>query len=161
MIKAICVIDGDVQGEIIFRQQSPKHLVHITGYIMNLPKGLHGLHVHEFGDTSNGCTSAGEHFNPTNSDHGAPNAVVRHVGDLGNVETKFSNALTEVDKIDNVMTLFGEHSVIGRSLVVHTNRDDLGLTNHPLSKTTGNSGGRLGCGIIGYANNSRLISDAL
>lgn len=143
------MIDGDVQGKIMFEQRSPAHLLRITGYIMNLPKGLHGFHVHEFGDTSNGCTSAGEHFNPTGHNHGAPNAEDRHVGDLGNVEAKVSSALTRVDKIDNVMSLFGEHSVIGRSLVVHAGRDDLGLTEHSLSKTTGNSGGRLGCGIIG------------
>lgn len=148
-MKAICIIAGDVHGKIYFEQPTPAHLLHITGYIMNLPKGLHGFHVHEFGDVSNGCTSAGEHFNPTGTHHGAPNAVVRHVGDLGNIEAKVSNALTAVDKIDNVMSLFGEYSVLGRSLVVHTGRDDLGLTDHPLSKTTGNSGGRLGCGIIG------------
>ncbi|AUV65325.1 SOD [Alphabaculovirus myunipunctae] len=151
-MKAICVIDGDVQGRIYFEQQSPNHLVYITGYIMNLPKGLHGFHVHEFGDTSNGCTSAGEHFNPSGANHGAPNAVERHVGDLGNVDAKKSNSLTVVDKIDNVISLFGANSVIGRSLVVHADRDDLGLTDHPLSKTTGNSGGRLGCGIIAVAS---------
>ncbi|AIE47830.1 sod [Peridroma alphabaculovirus] len=151
-MKAVCVIDGDVTGKILFEQQSPSHLLHISGFIMNLPRGLHGFHVHEFGDTSNGCTSAGEHFNPTGQDHGAPNAAVRHVGDLGNIEAKVSNALTAVDKIDNVMTLFGEYSVLGRSLVVHTNADDLGLGQHPLSKTTGNSGGRLGCGIIGISS---------
>jgi superoxide dismutase, Cu-Zn family len=50
------------------------------------------------------------------------------------------------------MSLYGFHSVIGRSLVVHTDRDDLGLTDHPLSKTTGNSGGRLACGIIAICN---------
>ncbi|AAM09174.1 superoxide dismutase SOD [Mamestra configurata nucleopolyhedrovirus A] len=148
-MKAICIIDGDVYGKIYFEQAGPSHLVHITGYIMNLPKGLHGFHVHEFGDMSNGCTSAGEHFNPTGSNHGAPNAAVRHVGDLGNIEAKVSNSLTAIDKIDNVMSLFGEHSIVGRSLVVHSERDDLGLTDHPLSKTTGNSGGRIGCGIIG------------
>ncbi|ABF47443.1 SOD [Clanis bilineata nucleopolyhedrovirus] len=153
-MKAICIIDGDVTGKIVFEQKDPRHLLKISGYIMNLPKGLHGFHVHEFGDTSNGCTSAGEHFNPTLSDHGAPNSLIRHVGDLGNIESKKSNSLTEVDIIDNVMSLYGEFSVLGRSLVVHTDRDDLGLTDNPLSKTTGNSGGRLGCGIIGVCSDN-------
>nr|QNN89394.1 SOD [Spilarctia obliqua nucleopolyhedrovirus] len=49
---------------------------------------------------------------------------------------------------DNVISLFGPLSILGRSLVVHTDRDDLGLTDNPLSKITGNSGGRLACGII-------------
>ena len=150
-MKAICVISGDVTGQVHFVQESPEHLLKITGYILGLPKGLHGFHVHEFGDTSNGCSSAGEHFNPTGMAHGAPNAAVRHVGDLGNIDAKINNSLTRIDKIDSVMSLYGPYSILGRSLVVHTQRDDLGLTDHPLSKTTGNSGGRLGCGIIGVS----------
>ena len=163
-MKAICVLNGgDVTGKIYFEQATPRHLLKINGYIMNLPKGLHGFHVHEFGDVSNGCTSAGEHFNPTMSDHGAPNALIRHVGDLGNIDAKVSNALTNVDIIDNLMSLYGQFSVLGRTLVVHTDRDDFGLTDNPLSKTTGNSGGRLACGIIGIANHNdcEYINDVM
>ncbi|ALD88542.1 sod [Helicoverpa armigera nucleopolyhedrovirus] len=157
-MKAICILSGDISGEICFSQESPLHLIKITGFILNLPRGLHGIHVHEFGDTSNGCASAGEHFNPTGQTHGAPNATVRHVGDLGNVESFGINSLTEVNIVDNVMSLFGPHSILGRSLVVHTDRDDLGLTDHPLSRITGNSGGRLGCGIIGVTNSYKEAS---
>nr|AFS51996.1 superoxide dismutase [Dendrolimus kikuchii nucleopolyhedrovirus] len=148
-MKAVCILGGDVYGEIKFHQQSRSHALQITGYILNLPRGLHGFHVHEFGDLSNGCTSAGEHFNPTRQEHGAPDAAIRHVGDLGNVKSVGCTALTEINISDSVMSLYGPHSVVGRSLVVHTDPDDLGLGNTPLSKTTGNSGGRLGCGIIG------------
>ncbi|AWW14462.1 sod [Hyposidra talaca nucleopolyhedrovirus] len=151
-MEALCVISGDVSGEITLYQQTPQHPTVIEGYILGLPRGLHGFHVHEFGDTSNGCTSAGEHFNPTGMDHGAPDALIKHVGDLGNVEAKVSNALTPIKIINASITLHGPSSVLGRSLVVHANRDDYGLTDHPLSKTTGNSGGRLGCGIIGIKN---------
>ncbi|ABM45758.1 superoxide dismutase [Spodoptera frugiperda multiple nucleopolyhedrovirus] len=153
-MKAICILSSDdvVHGQVIFEQQSPNHLLYIKGYVVNLTKGLHGFHVHEFGDTSNGCTSAGEHFNPFGRNHGAPNSIERHVGDLGNIEAKKSNSLTEIDKIDNVMTLFGENSIIGRSLVIHADRDDLGVGGHVLSKTTGNSGARIACGIIGYSS---------
>ncbi|AAG53849.1 sod [Helicoverpa armigera nucleopolyhedrovirus] len=157
-MKAICSLSGDISGEICFSQESPLHLIKITGFILNLPRGLHGIHVHEFGDTSNGCTWAGEHFNPTGQTHGAPNATVRHVGDLGNVESFGINSLTEINIVDNVMSLFGPHSILGRSLVVHTDRDDLGLTDHPLSRITGNSGGRLGCGIIGVTNSYKEAS---
>lgn len=38
--------------------------VRIYGTISGLAKGLHGFHVHEKGDLSKGCASAGPHFNP-------------------------------------------------------------------------------------------------
>ena len=47
-----------------------------------------------------------------------------------------------------MVKLDGENSVLGRSIVVHKNEDDLGLGNHPDSKTTGNSGERVACGVI-------------
>ncbi|QWO71649.1 superoxide dismutase [Orgyia pseudotsugata single capsid nuclopolyhedrovirus] len=156
-MKAICVFEGDVHGQVYFEQNAPDDALRITGYLLNLPRGLHGFHVHEFGDTSNGCTSAGEHFNPFNQDHGAPNAFVHHVGDLGNVESAGFNSLTDVNITSDSMTLYGPNSVLGRSLVVHADRDDLGLTDHPLSKTTGNSGGRLACGIIGVCKSENTI----
>ena len=37
----------------------------ISGYILNLPVGIHGFHIHEHGETGNNCEDAGGHFNPT------------------------------------------------------------------------------------------------
>ena len=34
---------------------------------------------------------------------------------------------------------------------MHAGEDDLGNTNHELSSTTGNSGGRVACGVIGLS----------
>lgn len=122
----------------------------VTGVISGLSKGLHGFHVHEFGDNTNGCISAGAHFNPHNKDHGGPDHEVRHVGDLGNI-TAGDDGVAQIDIKDSIISLQGEHNVIGRTVVVHADPDDLGQGGHELSKTTGNAGGRLACGVIGIA----------
>lgn len=106
--------------------------------------------MHEFGDNTNGCTSAGPHFNPHGKDHGGPDAAVRHVGDLGNV-TAGADGIAKVNIKDKQISLCGEHNIVGRTLVVHADPDDLGLGGHELSKTTGNAGARLGCGVIGIS----------
>ncbi|XP_055383638.1 superoxide dismutase [Cu-Zn] [Condylostylus longicornis] len=146
MVKAVCVVAGDANGHVFFEQNGDK--VHVTGELKGLKPGQHGFHVHEFGDNTNGCTSAGAHFNPHGKTHGAPTAEERHVGDLGNV-TAGDDGIAKIDISDKLISLSGEHSIIGRTLVVHADVDDLGVGGHELSKTTGNAGARLGCGVIG------------
>lgn len=92
--------------------------------------------------------SAGPHFNPFGKTHGAPSDETRHVGDLGNVEADASGKV-DVTITDHLVSLVGQHSVIGRAVVVHENVDDLGKGGHELSLSTGNAGGRLACGVIG------------
>lgn len=144
-MKAVCVINGSIQGTVIFTQKNFSDVVKIVGKVRGLEKGYHGIHIHEFGDNTNGCSSAGDHYNPFKNDHGAPSDCNRHVGDLGNINRE------DFIIYDNIITLFGKYSIIGRSLVIHADRDDLGKGGHPLSKTTGNSGSRIGCGVIGLS----------
>ena len=49
-------------------------------------------------------------------------------------------------------------SIIGRSIVIHENKDDLGLGNNKESKKTGNAGKRIACAIIGQAQPGKEIS---
>ncbi|TXG65789.1 hypothetical protein EZV62_007064 [Acer yangbiense] len=51
--------------------------------------------------------------------------------------------------VDKQIPLTGPHSIVGRAVVVHADPDDLGKGGHELSKSTGNAGGRIACGIIG------------
>ncbi|KAI5791854.1 superoxide dismutase [Cu-Zn] [Geopyxis carbonaria] len=151
MAKAVAVLRGDsnVSGTVKFSQESesaPTIIEYeITGNDANAKRGMH---IHEFGDNTNGCTSAGPHFNPHKQTHGAPEDEVRHVGDLGNVETD-SAGVAKGTITDHHVKLIGPHSVLGRTVVVHAGTDDLGKGEGEESKKTGNAGPRPACGVIG------------
>lgn len=105
----------------------------------------HGFHIHEFGDcTAGDATSAGGHFNPHGTDHGGPMDNVRHVGDMGNLETD-ENGVGRIDYIDPLLDFEGPENIIGRAVVVHAGEDDME------SQPTGEAGPRLACGVIGVA----------
>jgi len=147
---AVCILQSHggsgVTGQFDLKQAGPGAPIKITGFIIGLTPGKHGFHVHEFGDLSDGCVTAGAHFNPFNKTHGAPLDEERHVGDLGNITATGGNTLVEME--DKVITLYGDKSIIGRSFVVHANEDDLGKGGFEDSKTTGHAGGRIACGVI-------------
>jgi len=149
-VKAVCVLrgDGDVTGTVNFTQEGGKGPTTVSGELKGLAPGQHGFHVHEFGDNTNGCTSAGGHFNPCGLTHGAPGDKERHAGDLGNVEAD-ADGVAKINISDEQIPLSGPNSIIGRTVVVHADVDDLGKGGHDLSKTTGNAGGRQACGVIG------------
>ncbi|CAB4282659.1 unnamed protein product [Prunus armeniaca] len=144
--KAVAVLKGNssVEGVVTLSQEDdgPTTVnVRITG----LTPGPHGFHLHEYGDTTNGCISTGPHFNPKNLTHGAPEDEIRHAGDLGNIVAN-ADGVAEATIVDNQIPLTGPNTVIGRALVVHELEDDLGKGGHELSLSTGNAGGRLACG---------------
>ncbi|XP_053986323.1 uncharacterized protein LOC128880348 [Hylaeus volcanicus] len=138
----------NVTGQLTIVQDNYNSPVRITGRIQGLPEGLHGFHVHEKGDLRDGCTSAGPHFNPEKVAHGAPDSPLRHVGDLGNIRAG-SDGIVDVDITDHKIALFGMNNILGRAIVVHSDEDDLGKGQSPLSRTTGNAGSRLACGVVG------------
>lgn len=134
---------GKVEGTVWFEPAG--NGVRVKARVTGLTPGMHGFHVHEFGDCSAAdFTSAGGHFNPMFQPHGAPQAAARHVGDLGNVEAGADGVAT-LDWTDSQLAFHGHHGVVGRAVVLHAKADDL------KTQPTGDAGGRLACGVIGIA----------
>lgn len=132
-----------VEGTIRFEKEGD--VVEVTGRITGLSPGMHGFHIHTFGDCCvPDASSAGHHFNPTHQDHGGPNAQNRHAGDLGNLEAG-ADGVVNFKLTDPVISLTGQDSIVGRAVIVHANADDL------KSQPAGESGSRLACGVIGIA----------
>jgi len=145
-ITAVCVLEHSdtVKGTLLFKQQANGPTL-IVGKITGLEPGKHGFHIHEFGDLSNGCESAGGHYNPDGVDHGDKDEG--HVGDLGNI-TANEDGVASLSIVADRVDLTGERSVVGRAIVVHADRDDLGKGDDAESLKTGNAGDRLACGVI-------------
>ena len=147
---AIVQLRGDVVNGLVKFRQVAGQPVEIRAEINGLTKGKHGFHVHEFGNLTNGCVSAGAHYNPSRVEHAGPEDEVRHVGDLGNIEVTEEGVAVVVSLTDRLINIHGDvNNVVGRSVVVHADEDDLGRGGHSDSKTTGHAGARVACGIIG------------
>lgn len=112
--------------------------------VSNVPPGKHGLHIHQYGNCADSGKAAGGHYNP----HGVPHGFLpkdgfegAHAGDLGNIEVGADGAGKLELTLPGLRLSRGEHSVGGRSLILHEKVDDFG-------QPTGNAGGRIGCGVI-------------
>ena len=100
------------------------------------PVGPFGFHIHEgttcgLGDGTSPFASAGGHYNPTHQNHG------NHAGDMPVLFSNggCANMIFYTDK-------FKVKDIIGRTVIIHQNPDDF------RTEPAGNSGARIGCGVI-------------
>lgn len=154
----------DIKGIIRFHQcrNSKSTLVMFDLFGMK-PGKTRACHIHEYGDESDGCNSLGSHWNPKRLNHGHINIsipygknssyVESHAGDLLNNIKADRNGNFNFKYLDNRLQLRGNvnNSIFGRSVVIHTGIDDLGLGGDIESLKTGNAGGRISCAIIGHS----------
>ncbi len=129
------------EGSVTFSKE--KDGIRVVAQVVGLKPGLHGFHVHEFGDCSPpDARNAGDHFNPSKAPHGGPTGDKRHAGDMGNIEAG-ANGVGKYDAVIPHLTFEGPGSIIGRSVIVHALPDDLS------TQPTGGAGARISCGVIG------------
>ena len=135
--------ESAVRGEL--RLEAVTGGVNLKGEISGLTPGTeHGFHIHEHGDCSApDGTSAGAHLNPANAQHGGPDTMPRHLGDLPNVKAN-EEGRAEVTATLTGSTLRdgGPNNLVGKSFIVHAKRDDY------KTQPSGDSGDRIACGVI-------------
>lgn len=95
--------EQSMTGEIIFKQWNINAPIMISMNISGLPAGKHSVHIHAFGDVSDGCKSTGPHFRSSI---------------IGNVEAK-ENEDVDVSYETLGLNLFGLSGILGRSIVIH------------------------------------------
>ena len=133
-----------IEGTVLFIQKEDH--VNIKVDIKGLKKNhQHGFHIHETGDLREGCKSCCSHYNPTNTEHG--DIEEGHAGDLGNITTDDNGSCKMTFKTNKFIV----DEILGRSIIIHEDKDDLGLGEFEDSKTTGHSGARIACAIIGIS----------
>lgn len=163
VVHGVAVLEPDnskVSGVVHFADGGSG--VAISYHIKGLTDGKHGFHIHEYGDLTDGCTSACAHFNPDNTTHGSLTSKVRHMGDLGNIVSKAGVSKGEL-YLPKARLDSSKYGILGRMIIVHADEDDLGLGGldaqgrvidqkvHEESLKTGNAGKRVACGVIGLA----------
>jgi len=140
---------GAATGTATFVETSGE--VAITVQITSGPSGMKGLHVHQVGDCGNLGGNAGLHFDPRGTmAHGHPDSGTHHGGDLGNIAISDAGVGTVSLRTRELTVGPGDASVAGRAIVVHAAPDDGTAASLDAGGNggTGNSGGRIGCGVI-------------
>ncbi|HEV7331193.1 MAG TPA: superoxide dismutase family protein [Flavisolibacter sp.] len=106
------------------------------------------VHLHEHGTCADTAMAAGGHWNPTNTAHGKWGEGQYHVGDIGNVKLDGQgNGTMELET--DLWSIGGgdaQKNILNKTVMVHGGVDDY------KSQPAGNSGPRIGCGVITARN---------
>ncbi len=110
-----------------------------------MPAGIHGAHVHTTGRCdAPDFTTAGGHWNPTAKQHGTSNPAGPHAGDAPNL-TIGADGSGSVTIMLPAGTMDGLLDADGSAFVIHAAADDY------RTDPSGNSGGRIACGVFAAA----------
>ncbi len=147
-VNLVATSGSELSGTVTFTEEDG--MVTMVAEISGLTKGVHAIHIHEFGDCSTeDGSSAGGHWNPTGDPHGKwGDADGYHRGDIGNIEADENGVGTITMTTDEWCVDCGDadKDVVGHSIIIHDLPDDF------VTQPTGNAGIRLACGVIELHN---------
>ena len=131
-IAAACIRgETDIRGEVRFYEKCGG--VFVAAEIRGLPEdGFHGFHIH-VGKSCGGAEFSDSmgHYNPDNTAH--PD----HAGDLPPLLSCGGCAFMTV-----LTKRFSIHDILGRTVIIHSRRDDF------ITQPAGDSGTKIACGEI-------------
>lgn len=137
--------DSELVGTATFDESEEGVMLHLN--LEDVPAGEFGMHIHEVGEaTPPSFEDAGDHFNPTDAEHGFDSEDGHHLGDLPNLEVPENGVVNETIEIPEVSLLPDAEYTLsteeGTSLIIHTEPDDYE------SQPSGEAGERMIGGII-------------
>lgn len=135
--------DTTVTGTVKFDKDGSKTKMTLEVSVPKLASKSVAVHFHEHGDCGDMGKMAHGHWNPTNTQHGKWGEGSFHSGDIGNIKLDSKGSGTITISSD-LWTIGGTaaSNVVGKSIIVHSGVDDY------KSQPSGNSGSRIGCGVI-------------
>ena len=141
---ALTGADGKSYGEVIIGEGDGGLIVQIKA--KGLEPGPRGVHIHEVGQCEGpDFSSAGGHWNPTESEHGFDNPKGAHMGDLFNLEIAGDGTGSLEARIEGASLRSGTNAMMdadGSAFVIHAGPDDM------KTDPSGESGGRIACGVF-------------
>lgn len=134
---------SNVTGSATFTEVGD-NAVEINLSISNAKPGSHAVHLHEKGDCSAvDATSAGGHWNPTNTKHGKRGSDEFHKGDIANMTVdEAGNGSLEMTVEGWTIGGAAESDILKKAVIIHDGADD--FTSQP----SGAAGSRVACGVI-------------
>lgn len=145
--------EGETVGtaEFVEGPEGVEITVNVQG--LDIEPGEKGIHVHETGSIEPDFEAAGDHFNPTDVEHGSDNPEGNHAGNLENIEVGEDGAASYTTVNDRITLGEGEESILagdGTALVIHAEADD------EMTDPDGDSGDRIAAGVIEPADETAL-----
>jgi len=153
LIAVMSPTEGHTARGVVTFEPLEEAKVRVTVRISGLrPNARHAIHIHEFGDLSapDGA-SAGDHFNPSDKEHGLPENEARHAGDFGNLQADAEGNASQVTEMTDLSLTGEEGAILGRAVIIHA-LEDKG------TQPGGEAGDRIAQGVIAIANPSSIQS---